>query len=372
MKVVQYIKDFGYEALTEDLGIKVKHYPERGVTVLNYCQIDSPKTNEVVRECRGLILNTNTLEVYCRPFHRFYNVGEAPETVEGFNIDTAVCYEKVDGSLIKVWYNPLDEQWEIATRGTAFAESDVNAFGLTFCDLVLRALNVSSLAEFNALVIPVLLTYSTYLFELTSMENRVVTFYEGTKLWFLGGVVNASGESFMAHSDGTSPLDFGACKVGEFRFNSVEACVSTAAGLPDLQEGYVLHDLVSGIRMKAKSPAYVAVHHLRGEGLNPKRIKQLVLTGEESEYLKYFPEDWEHLAPYTKALEDMLWLMDYRYAENKTITLQADFARRVGRYSFSCVLFKARRDNISPKAAWSTMNHQQRYKVFTNYCETKA
>ncbi len=36
---------------------------------------------------------------------------------------------------------------------------------------------------------------------------------------------------------------------------------------------------------KIKSPSYVAIHHLRGEGLCPKKIAELILINETDEYL---------------------------------------------------------------------------------------
>ena len=62
-----------FEQLTEQLAIKVKHYPEEGIVLLDYHMIDSPKMNPVVIECRSLILHFDTFEVVSRKFDRFFN-----------------------------------------------------------------------------------------------------------------------------------------------------------------------------------------------------------------------------------------------------------------------------------------------------------
>ena len=53
--------------------------------------------------------------------------------------------------------------------------------------------------------------------------------------------------------------------------------------------------------MKIKNPAYVAAHHLRGEGLTEKRVLDLIIMNETDEYLSIFPEDKVKFDPYMTA-----------------------------------------------------------------------
>lgn len=364
MQVIEFIKEKGFDALTEELGIKVKHYEDDGLVVLSYSQIDSPKTHPVVRECRGLILRTDTLEVVCRPFYRFFNWGEATETTTEFKLENAIAYDKVDGSLIKIWYN--NGVWQIATRGTAFAESSVNGWDITFRELVLRALDCRDYLEFNARCRDHLDATCTYMYEVTSLENKVVTHYEGTTLWFLGCISNETGQTRM--SEEQNALAIGAKRIGSHLFNTIEACLNTAAALPDLAEGYVLFDMHSEVRIKVKSPAYVAVHHIRGEGLNPKRIKQLVLNIDKmDEYLYYYPDDEEHLLETVVALRLLEHSIDAGYKANKHHETQKDFALSVKRFCFSGVLFQARAKNIDPLEVWASSEARTRYNILCNF-----
>jgi hypothetical protein len=78
MKVIDFIKYNGIPALVEKYKIKVKDYTDR--VVLNYDQIESPRFDPIVDECRALILKKNTWGVLARGYDRFYNVGEDPNT----------------------------------------------------------------------------------------------------------------------------------------------------------------------------------------------------------------------------------------------------------------------------------------------------
>ena len=64
--------------LTDELGILVTEHPNPNVPLvsLKYSQINSPKHNEIVKECRGLVLEKDTWNVVAKPFKRFFNLGE--------------------------------------------------------------------------------------------------------------------------------------------------------------------------------------------------------------------------------------------------------------------------------------------------------
>lgn len=337
MQVIDFIKKNGVARLTTEFGIKVKPYHEEGLIVLNYDQIESPKTHPIVMECRSLIIDRYH-DVVSRSFDRFFNYGEAPETQAHIDWSKAVCYEKVDGSLIKIY--KYKGEWHIATRGTAFAESTVNGFPVTFRDLVLKSLDTDA-EDFQSLCNDWLDDDLTYIFELTSTENRVVKVYEGCKLHYLGARNNKTGE-YCREQEEHFVFMFGGQLINEYGFANADACIETAKHLKDLDEGYVLWQDGKPV-CKIKSPAYVAVHHIRGEGLNPKRISQLVLTGEHEEYLTYFPEDRAIIEPYVKAKEAMHEAVAFAWMQNKRIESQKDFAIAVKDYPFSALLFQYRK-----------------------------
>lgn len=323
------------DQLKLEYGIIVKDYEDR--IVLNYNQIESPKAHPYVVQSRGIILRKGTFEILCLPFDRFFNFGEVVDHSQIIDFNKAECHQKVDGSLIKIYWDGL--KWCIATRGTAFAEAPVNGWDLTFKDLVLKALDCEDDAEFQLRCMFNLTFQTTYLFEITAMENRVVTVYQGYTLWWLA----------TRHHDGNylstphSVEGLGAKFPERYTFGNIEECLNTAKSLPDLQEGYVVYQDGQPV-CKIKSPAYVAIHHLRGEGLNPKRIAELVLTNEQDEYLKYFPEDKVYIQPYVDQLKKIYGEIVVVAIVCKDIEDQKEFALKVKDLPYSGVLFQWKKD----------------------------
>lgn len=351
-----------WEKLTEAYGIKVKHYTENDLHVLNYDQIESPKMEPIVQECRGLILDYD-LNVVCRPFDRFFNFGEADtQKWEGQQFDWA---PKLDGSLIKVYMH--QGKWHVATRGTAFAESNVGAWGITFAQLVYKAADVSSAEEFSELCrLSGMLPAATYLFELTAMENRVVTQYNEPKLTLLSARMNGTGEYIPYHRAYAQLPPFMARSVG-FREGTPEEFQQKANALKNLEEGYVGY--YNGVPvLKVKSEAYVAVHHIRGEGLNPKRICELVASGEAEEYLTYFPEDRAVVEPCVHGMNFILERMDNWFEKIKATESQKEFAINANVTEVPSLLFTARKNGTIPSLEFHRSPIERKVKILmANY-----
>lgn len=363
LQTVTFIEQYGVKALADQLGIKVRL--DGDLMVLNYDQIESPKTHPIVAECRSLILHSETLEVISRGFDRFYNYGEALNVMPTIDWSKAVAHEKMDGSLIKIyWYKGL---WRIATRGTAFAETDCMGHGVTFRELVWRALGVTTSEEFQAKCeAACLLVYNTYIFELTAFENRVVTPYEGTKLHYLAARSNHTGE--YKGDEAVWAYKLGAHQIRTRQFANAEECIAEAANLPGLEEGFVIYQ--DGIPIcKVKSPAYVAVHHIRGEGLNPKRVCELILSGEEDEYLSYFPQDAEALEPYIQAYGLLINDLRLVFRATQHIEDQKEFAVAIAKNPLKAVLFTARTRGLDYMEAFNLQRLSNRIELLKGYME---
>ena len=318
------------------LHLKIKEYDE-GLKVYNYCQISSPK-NSIADFYRGLILDADG-EIICRPFDRFYNYGESK--IDASLLKDIYAVEKLDGSLIKVYY--WNNSWRIATRGTAFAESNVGDYNFTFETLTLKALNLSSLSEFNALMNSSGAHEKfTYLFELTSPYNRVVTPYSDTTLWFLAKRANKSGIYCPDHSVARS---IGAKYTKIFLGKTLLQLATEAKSLTKLKEGFVVYDYLSGAPLlKIKSPTYVTAHLLRGEGLSQKRILDLIIQGEVNEYLTYFPEDRALVETYLVAMNEMLLSAEKTFKEICHLKSQKEFALEATKTNYPALLFQKRKN----------------------------
>ena len=362
MKVQTYLKEFGIEALKQEFAIKVKEYDE-GLYVLNYCQINSPKSHPIVKECRSLILD-DYFNVVSRSIDRFFNLGEVPESQEHIDMPKATLFEKVDGSLIKI-YN-WKGTWYVSTRSTAFGESIVNGFDLTFKELVFKALRLKDEDAFQFSCNQLLDKYLTYICEVTSIENRCVRTYSGYALYFLTARHNQSYTYYRRLQEVLDVQQLGMNLPKTYSFYSLESCIQAAKELKNLDEGYVLYQ--DGIPVcKIKSPAYCAVHLIKGEGLSPKRIAELVLTGEQDEYLTYFPEDASFIQPYTEGLQSLLNELQSDFDKVSSICIQKDFALAVAGSKASGVLFKMKQTGKNAKDTFNCQNDGYKLKTLLDY-----
>lgn len=331
MKTIEFINEKGLNSLTTELGIEVKEYPEHNIVLLNYDQIESPKFDPVVKECRGLILYKTSSGYIpcCRSFDRFYNLNEDPNH-EKFSITDAIAYEKVDGSLLRFWHHP-SIGWCIATRGMAFAEGLVQNKTMTFFDLAIIALGgYEKFHDFtNKLDKEV-----TYICELVSPETRVVKPYKGRYIYSLAARHTVSGEYID-----WNPEELLHPK--KYKFNKMSDCILAAKDLNDLDEGYVLD--LNGWRIKVKSPSYLAIAHLRGKGVpGEPRIVTMVCTGADSDYLGYFPEDEYIFIPWQNRLSKLIKFINDTYEECKDMS-QKDFAIKIKDLPMAFILFNLRK-----------------------------
>lgn len=345
------------ESLKNNLFIKVKEYDDR--FVLNYDQIQSPKSDPYVMQCRGLVIDRD-YNALCLPFDRFFNLGESIDHNKFIKWNDVECFEKVDGSLSKIYFDGCN--WCAATRGTAFGESDVYGWDLTFKQLMYKAVNVNSDDDFNALCNKHLDKNISYMFEVTSRENRVVTQYDGYTLWYLASRLKDTGDYIDLRETIES---FGARIPKSYRFGNVEECVHTASNLPDLQEGYVLYQDGKPF-CKIKSPSYVAIHHIKGEGLNPKRIMEIVLLNECDEYLKYFPEDEVFFTPYIQVMSDFEKRLVVELNEVKDICDQKEFALMVKDKFYSSIFFNWKRGKGTITDCFHDMPMSYKLKILEN------
>lgn len=357
--------------LTAELGIKVRDYPNDGIVLLDYNQIDSPKTHPVVVECRSLILNRDTFAVVSRKMDRFFNLGEATEHYHNVSFDGAIAYEKADGSLIGVYKNLLTERWEISTRGMAKAEGE-HPMGGTFRERVLAAFGFADDNQFQLFAENYLCYAHTYVLEYIGPENRVVTPYEKTEMVLLAvtptvGYAPNDPESIAQVVRIFADAGLSVRAPRTYSFDSPDDLNALANSLTGLQEGFVVFDPKSGKRVKVKATDYLYAHRLRGENAVPtrKNVLELVLEGETSEVLAYFPEFKQYIDPVEAEVADFLSTLVAKYDSVKHIEDQKEFALAIRGYGASGVLFSTRKSGSSdPVAVFRALPMTSKWKLF--------
>jgi T4 RnlA family RNA ligase len=371
MKVQKFIKDNGVDALSDQFGIEVKKYPN-GYVKLNYSQIDSPKHHPIADECRGLVLyvnDENSSYVVTRPFSRFYNFGEG--NTRDFDFSDCFVWEKADGSMTTVSWSPLDQKWIIGTRGMAYAEGNfvfsLTASGGTFKDWILKAMGLTD-EQFqeNMKLFP---TELTYVFEYTAPENKIVTYYPEAKMVILAVIDNDTGEEENPYTWFHEFAKFMNIRMPQtYPAASGDDLVKLADSLPNLQEGFVVHNRANGQRVKIKSKVYAAVHHLRGNGIpSMNRLMEVVLMNEQDELLTYFPEFQQYVDPVVDALRSCINNAVAVYANAKHHVDQKSFALDVKDTMVAPICFKARKDGVDALTAFESMDLSQQVKILERY-----
>ena len=285
LAIIDFIKSHSNweELLTQDpYNLTIKR--DGKLILFKYSQIKSDFNEQICREARGLIVEDGTWKVVRMAFTKFFNIGESYATK--IDWDTAVASEKIDGSIISVFY--YDGKWRIATNSTIDAfKAELNGVGpyKTFGELFESVLPLSRFSEFSNI-----LAHQCYTFELVSPYNKVVIDYPETKVYLLS-IRNMN--TLVEH-----PLDEVAEFANRFNFTMPQFYyMNDEAGfrrlveqMPEGHEGIVVRD-ENGERVKIKTLLYFEMHRAKNNGvITLERIVDLIRANDHYEFLSYFPE----------------------------------------------------------------------------------
>jgi hypothetical protein len=289
LTIQKYIIENGFEKTVNDFQLKVREYDNK--VLMKYNQLSAPTlmANIEVQECRGLILEKDTWNVMSLAFTKFFNADESNAHKVDWN--TTHVLEKLDGTLIQVYWDWTNEEWYAGTTGTAEGEGEVNnkmgsTFNSLFWDTVTKkyALNPCMLDKDHV-----------YVFELTTPYNIVVKPHgesSATLLTVRNRVTLKEllwKDLYMVSESLRVPL----VKKFGLNANNVGVLLKTFENMPWSEEGYVVVD-ANFNRIKIKNPAYVAVHHLKGKTAE-HNIITIVKSNEIEEFASTFPERRDEL-----------------------------------------------------------------------------
>lgn len=250
-----------------------------------------------VQEARGIIINTENLEVVCWPFRKFGNYGES--YADKIDWDTARVTEKIDGSIIKVWFNTLTDSWQVSTDSIIDANNascrDFSNGGqfVSFREIFDRA--ADGVLDYSRLE-----KNKTYIFELVSPANTVVVHYDKYEIYHTGTRNNITGVETIE--------DIGVQHPKSYDLHCLDDCIKFAKSLPDDSitsceylnvrfEGVVVND-ASFNRVKIKSYKYVMAHSMACDHISKTDILHLILSGEAEETASYFPASRDKILLY--------------------------------------------------------------------------
>jgi hypothetical protein len=300
---------------------------------LKYNQIESPMHEPVVQECRGMVVDTVRRRVMAHPYNKFWNHGDAPAAEIDWS--TARVFEKLDGSLMTLYWNDVTEGWQVASSGTpdacgSFGADDQRTFADGFWSLF---------AELGMRLPDADRRDTCFMFELCAAENRVVVRHAKPRI-VLHGARDMSTGCELGYRDLIGIGEkYGWEVVYAYPITSIDEALAKAAEFEPLEhEGFVVADAAFN-RVKIKSPRYVILHHMKGEATTRRAI-ELWQTGEAGELLSHFPEMEPAIRPVHDALDFASYAALLDLAKHRNAASRKEFAMAVKDAPWSATVFK--------------------------------
>jgi hypothetical protein len=288
-----------------------------------------------VIEARGSIFTYihNEWVCVCRSLDKFGNWGESYASTKKIDWSKRVSVqEKVDGSIMRLWYH---NGWHISTNGTinAFqAECGDSNYGEVFCSIIRE---YTPFEDF----ISVLDKDYTYWFEMVHPEyNPIVVHYSAPAIYYLG-----SRNIMTMKENAVLPFEiFDMCnwiKIPKrFEYANLDDVLEACHKMGENEEGYVVcayEQMENGsfLRIKCKGDEYLKRHKLRGNGpLTATKIVGLWQTDTLDDFLAYFPEHTTYVNEILQKIRDLYEKADIAYDVVKGYGKRKDFALRAQSY----------------------------------------
>jgi RNA ligase len=248
---------------------------------MDECQYDN-KWSTFSRMARGLIVDMKNQKIIAYPFDKFFNLGQMPET--NYDILTTLgefeVSEKLDGSMLILFSNPETGSFHFTTKGSF--DSEHGAYAMKF---------LSEQLKDNKWV-----NDYTLIFELISPKFQIVVNYkvkgyeEGI---YLIGARHRYSNTVLSYNDLQKlAQELKVPTVKTYEFKTLDEVITKTETLPVLEEGYVLHFLSTGLRVKVKGTNYLRAHRFISK-LSDKYLLEYLGLGKEAEVLQIAPEEYK-------------------------------------------------------------------------------
>lgn len=335
------VRKHGAAWMTDQYKVKVsRHGRYPNLHMFKYSQTDSPLGEPAVQGCRGLILDADrNWEIVAYPYDKFFNHGEGHAAVIDWS--TARVLEKLDGSLIILYH--YDGAWQCASSGLPDARGNVMGGAQTFADLFWETWHALGYQDPTN-------EGRTYMFELLTKHNQIVVKHPAPRI-----VVHGARSVAPRGDLGEVSVDdflHGWEAVRSFPLQSMADVTAAAAALHGHDgEGFVVVDAAFR-RVKVKSPAYVALSHLK-ESCGPRRFLELVRAGETAEVLAHFPEWTAEVTATAERYAALLDSVERDYQAHAQVGDQKAFALGIKDLPWSGALFARRAGKIRDFGEWA-------------------
>jgi hypothetical protein len=310
---------------------------ENKLVLLRYNMIKSRMSSPLVQECRGIVINYETLEIVCHPFNKFFNYGEG--NAAPINFAESVAIEKMDGSLCTVWFDSNDEL-QVSTIGRMYGDGGVNGSSdKTFRELFLEVAG-DRLEQLDK--------NHCWMFELCTRQNVIVKHYEKPDIYLLGGRCMYSGRELYQAELCLIAFNQDIPRPKIYRFGNIrdiDEVIGWTRDLNEVDEGFVVVDNKSSYRVKVKNPSYVTLHHLKSDLVSTdKAMVKIVLFNEGDEFLSYLPQYKDDYFKIRKGYKRLVSEINNIYNNIKHIEERKKFAQKATKHKYASALFMLRDD----------------------------
>ena len=287
--IKDYLRNHTFQQLEDEHGVCVRWNATSDKLSVNYYQFMTKSGDKLAEQCRGMVIRptqfvkshfgdddgwkhaiVGDIDVLAWPMNRFYNHGDGAAVEIDWSDPNIRVYEKVDGTCIILYWDPLHCRWHAGTRSVPEADLPIYAGHMeigdtTFSQLFLKAL-VSTREELSGQPVgwhvdgPDKVVHLnkelTYVFELVSPYNQIVVVYPHPRVYFLAARHTASGKEIAIETLRLEHVR--RPKTWPIRdVVTLSAFVDSAS--PSELEGAVVCDSRFG-RLKVKNKTYVLAH----------------------------------------------------------------------------------------------------------------
>ena len=313
--------------LTEEHKANINVSENNGFYLYNYNQnVLVPRGDPIIRYCRGLVLNGDGM-IINMPFKRFFNAHEAE--CDEIDWGSAEILEKLDGSMISVWWT--GSEWEVTTRGSFYPNEHAHNFKETFMRLF---------TKFDKLQ-----PGHSYMFEMISKDNRIVTRYDDEFVCLIGCRSTEALCEFDQDQLDMIARNIDVRRPKRFKATNVDECRNLFENMEDDEEGLVIVDKDFN-RMKLKQESYLKMSKIMQ--LKEQDILDYIAgrTEIDGDYMDMpeVKEKIKNINDIYRVVFDHVWDV---YINIKDIETQKEFASHALNYRCSSVLFKMRNKNTA-------------------------
>jgi len=295
------------EHFLEKFGVQARQ--EGDLWQFKYKQFEAKFSFPLTHFCRGIILEKTDISwhLVSYPFKKFFNPHESfcwvdwslmPETFMNFSL-----IEKVDGTCIQLYF--YKDQWRVSTLGQ-INTTPVDNKDFTFEELFWTVLK-NTYGYSKEKFYPKLASNYTYIFELCSNKNQIITLYPENRIYLVGvrklfqdqrlytyGELEIINQDLKIHLPGYFTLaELGLTSLSDIlEYAEIDSEVETSKIVN--KEGFVLYHKFQQPVAKIKNSRYLLAHSIfsHNENFIIKKIILLFFAETLDDYYSLIPEKY--------------------------------------------------------------------------------